>query len=166
MRRRINIDGILYEEVEKNKVSAKASRKIDDELEALFDELVPPMGKADTVAGEIVRALMRIMYRYYNDGDRIDIDYGRETCNPAARYLMANTNSTIKRYIEDKLWGNFFYKEKELNHLAELVIDYIEDHPNLRDKNNSEDMFDYADPIEDVDYDDEEDDYWDDEDDW
>ena len=46
-------------------------------LDALFEELVPGEGKAETVAGEIVRAVEHIAYRYDNDGDRIGIGYGR-----------------------------------------------------------------------------------------
>ena len=34
-----------------------------------FEELVPPAGKADTVAGEIIRAACRIGYRWYSDED-------------------------------------------------------------------------------------------------
>ncbi len=37
--------------------------RAEDKLQALFDELVPDSGAADTVAGELVRAMMRIMYR-------------------------------------------------------------------------------------------------------
>lgn len=62
----------------------KAEKRIED----LFEELVPTSGKADTVAGEIIRAIARISYRNYNDGDHIGVGYGNETCNPPARYLM------------------------------------------------------------------------------
>ena len=40
-----------------------------------FEELVPPVGKVDTVAGEITRATCRIVYRWYNDGDYINLSY-------------------------------------------------------------------------------------------
>lgn len=38
-------------------------------INELFEELVPPQGKADTVAGEIIRAVCRLHYRNWNDGD-------------------------------------------------------------------------------------------------
>ena len=53
---------------------------IQDRSHALFKELVPISGKADSLAGEIVRAISRIGYRFYNDGDQLGIGYGKETC--------------------------------------------------------------------------------------
>ena len=50
----------------------------EQKINALFSELVPVSGKADTVAGEIVRAVSRISYRNYNDGDHIGVGYGKE----------------------------------------------------------------------------------------
>lgn len=59
----------------------------DDILQILFDELVPPSGPAETVAGEIVRAIMRLRYRDYNDGDKFYEGYGLEACAASATYL-------------------------------------------------------------------------------
>ena len=73
-------------------------------LDALFEELLPGEGKAETVAGEIVRAVEHIAYRYDNDGDRIGIGYGREICNPAARYLSEKCGHEVKEAIND-IWG-------------------------------------------------------------
>ena len=42
----------------------------------LFRELVPMSGKADSLAGEIIRATSKIGYRRYNDGDKIGVEYG------------------------------------------------------------------------------------------
>ena len=39
-------------------------------LNKLFEELVPVTGKADSMAGELVRAVSWIGYRFFNDGDR------------------------------------------------------------------------------------------------
>ena len=57
----------------------------EQRINALFEELVPASGKADTVAGEIIRAVSRIIYRNYNDGDHVGVGYGNETCNPVSR---------------------------------------------------------------------------------
>lgn len=54
-------------------------------LHEMFERLVPDCGSCETVAGEIVRALTKIVYRFYNAGDYIGV--GNETCNAAARYL-------------------------------------------------------------------------------
>lgn len=57
------------------------------QLEELFELTVPRSGMADTVGGEIVRAVMRILYRDYNDGDVFYEGYGKETCLPSVSYL-------------------------------------------------------------------------------
>lgn len=59
-------------------------QELFEKFDKVFNEWVPDSGPAETVGGEIVRAVNKIVYRYYNDGDFIDVDYGKETCNPAA----------------------------------------------------------------------------------
>mgnify|MGYP000720050087 CR=1 FL=1 len=41
--------------------------KNEERINKLFKELVPETGKADSLAGELVRAMSRIGYRFYND---------------------------------------------------------------------------------------------------
>lgn len=41
--------------------------KNEDRINKLFKELVPETGKADSLAGELVRAMSRIGYRFYNE---------------------------------------------------------------------------------------------------
>lgn len=69
----------------------ESSKKTEKDLDKLFNELVPGNGVADTVEGEMVRAIMRIMFRYYNDGDYYFRGYGKETCAPSVDYLKKNT---------------------------------------------------------------------------
>ena len=138
----------------------------EERINAMFADLVPVSGKADTVAGEIVRAICRIGYRNFNDGDHIGVGYGRETCNPAARFLSAKGNDRMEAAIE-KAWGvvdDDLYDE-HLTELEEATLDYLERHSELARTENTEDMWDYRDDIEDVDsYDedeeDEEDEYY------
>lgn len=133
------------------------------ELSDLFDELVPVKGKADGKAGEIIRAVNRIIYRYFNDGDQIGIGYGRETVNSPARFLMIEAGIKVGDFVRH-LWGLPFTDEYEryLDYLAEAVIELIDAHPELRQM-PTKDMLDYTDPEEDVDNDDYEDEYDDDE---
>jgi hypothetical protein len=42
---------------------------LQKEYDALYNELVPSQGKADTIEGEVLRASSKIVYRHYNDGD-------------------------------------------------------------------------------------------------
>ena len=133
----------------------------EKKLGELFEELVPASGKAATVAGEIVRAMMRISYRNWNDGDHIGVGYGRETCNPAARYLGAKCGKEVASLIS-AIWGieNDKAYDLILGQLEAEVVKYLERNPELKAAENREDMFDYRDASEDVDiYDEDEDEY-------
>lgn len=130
----------------------------EEKINKLFEELVPASGKADTVAGEIIRAVSRIGYRNYNDGDHIGVGYGKETCNPAARYLAEKAGSRVERAISD-MWGvdDDSRYAAMVSTLEAEVLAYLEQHPELKTTANNEDMWDYRDESEDVD--DYEDDY-------
>lgn len=132
----------------------------DTKINALFDELVPASGKADTVAGEIIRAVSRIGYRNYNDGDHIGVGYGKETCNPAARFLMEKAGGEVKDIIYD-MWGiasDDRYDEM-MEILENAVLKYLDAHPELKATPNTEDMWSYRNEREDIDDGDEEDEW-------
>lgn len=121
-----------------------------DKLHDLVVGLVPQSGHAETVAGEIVRAVCRINYRYINDGDHVGVGYGKNTCNPAARFLMKKAGADVAQAVSN-LWG---LKDDEhyyvlLDVLIEEVLSYIEDNPELRNTENTEDMLDFVDKEED-----------------
>ena len=44
--------------------------EISERLEKVRQELVPAGGKADTLEGETLRAFDRVVYRWFNDGDK------------------------------------------------------------------------------------------------
>jgi hypothetical protein len=53
----------------------------------LFAKLVPNSGNCKTLEGEMLRALAKIRYRYFNDGDYVNEGYGIETAGPAFMFL-------------------------------------------------------------------------------
>lgn len=59
-----------------------------DTLEALSNNYMPSSGPADTVLGEMLRAINRICYRFFNDGDYAAHGYGVETVAPSCAYLL------------------------------------------------------------------------------
>lgn len=122
-----------------------------ERINELFKELVPFEGKADSLAGELIRAMSRIGYRFYNDGDQLGIGYGKETCNPAGRFLGAKGNDRIAKLTADA-WAVYSEEayEKILDALEGAVADYIEQNPNLR-KQPTEDMWSFRDKEEDQD---------------
>lgn len=129
------------------------NKALSDRMEELFDELVPSYGKADTEAGEVVRAYNRIAYRYFNDGDKLGIGYGNETCNAAGRYLLEHdhNNADVLDSIKD-MWGNWSDSayESALDQLGWAVLQVIGENPSMRE-NETEDMWDHFDKFEDVD---------------
>lgn len=157
----------IYEsEMKTTKTEDTTMTKNEDRINKLFKELVPDTGKADSLAGELVRAMSRIGYRFYNDGDQLGIGYGKETCNPAGRFLGAKGNDKIAKLTADA-WAVYSEEayEKVLDILCGAVADYVEQNPDLRNQ-PTEDMWDFKDEEEDQDdsWDEEEDDWGEEED--
>ena len=109
-----------------------------NEWAAMEKRLMPPSGKADTVAGEIIRAADRIHYRWWNDGDKINVGYGKETCNGTARYLEKIRGSEFPAEVWNGSLGEDAYTEFTENLVAELYA-FIKAHPELETTPNSED---------------------------
>lgn len=142
----------------------------DNDSEILFDALVPGTGHAESLGGELLRAAERIAYRYYNDGDMAGEGYGRETVNPAVRYMKFAVRPSVS-----PLYGivNDFYRFIDygcnvndqkyeimvMDLLKYTVIHIVEN--KLWDVPNHDDMLDFRDSDVDVDrrYDWEDDDY-------
>ena len=108
------------------------------EWAAMEDRLMPGMGKAETVAGEIIRAVDRIWYRWWNDGDKINVGYGKETCNGTARYLEKIRGSEFPVEVWNGSLGEDAYTEFTENLVAEMYA-LIKAHPELKATPNSED---------------------------
>lgn len=141
-----------------------------DKLNYLFQELVPSQGKAETVAGEIARAMMRVLYRLWNDGDICFIGYGIETAASDMAYLcetLGDLGDQMYRELEslaDSYQGSwnmeaFSSKYQDIVvDFANRVVDYIMDHPELIAEPNEDDsrMWDESEiadlqPLEDYD---------------
>lgn len=141
----------------------EANTRIDE----LFNELVPYSGKADTLGGEVVRAVSRIVYRFLNDGDNIGEGYGNETCNAPARYLTEERADALSgksaKFLCDALSGITYNDEDYSDRLLVLMDDACAYCHNNEDskKPNEDDMWNWH-TSSDLDYqeEDEEDDYW------
>jgi hypothetical protein len=112
---------------------------LQKEYDALYNELVPSQGKADTIEGEVLRAASKIVYRHYNDGD----DFNQASFEQLVPYIGAVTS-----------YDDLAHKSTEF---AIKANGNYTPNPNW----DSLDVMEYG-PEED-DYDDEEDDDWDDE---
>jgi hypothetical protein len=105
---------------------------VEDKMSALFDVLVPQSGKCDTVAGEIIRAAMRILYRWFNDGDLFFLGYGFETAGPSAQYLI-DIVPTVKNTLLDIADHEDEYPsyEDDILSVGDKIIDYVMNNPSL-----------------------------------
>lgn len=139
---------------------------LKEKKEKLFDVLeVPASGKADTVAGELIRALCKIDYRWFNDGDICFMGYGLETCGSALSYIIETIElgEDKKPVLEllgdcaDRIeynagsdFGDYSYPvnsrtsedyDKFLDDLFKMVFDWISENPD-KDFEETRDMFD------------------------
>ena len=123
----------------------------DKRFNELTEQHMKPSGKSDTVRGELIRAVNRIGYRFYNDGDQIGRGYGNETCNAAGRYIGKYGNDEMVEAL-GRLWDESILDsdcmmpdhvyEKHLNALIKAVVEYADsDDPELDEA--AEDMLDY-----------------------
>lgn len=128
----------------------KTSMEVDsplDTLQMLFDALVPDQGAADTVAGELVRAIMRILYRDANAGDKFFQGYGLETCGSSAEYLFDNGfDSQIKSILDDvyRLADDDTAYTHAIESLASDIITTIVNDESLIYTPNTEDSREYS----------------------
>ena len=122
----------------------KAIESGEEPIVALFDAFVPSSGKADTVGGELVRAMNKVGYRYYNDGDWFFCGYGLETCGSCATYVSETIdfwdefyriaeNSKSSYDVDDIVY------EDELKITIEKFCNYMFDHTELFATPNNED---------------------------
>lgn len=136
----------------------KLSREDDATFESLYDMYVPACGKAATLGGEILRAISRIVYRYYNDGDTVNHYYGSDYnyLKVADEFLDAN----VKGYyaLSEMNWE--LHYEDELCKNLKVCLDYVVNNPVVFETPNERDFIEeslcekYRVPQNDYDYDD------------
>lgn len=101
----------------------------------LFEEFVPSSGPAETMGGEIIRAVNRVIYRWENDGDKFNEGYGLETCGSDAAFLSENTDSRIENIIENAAELDPSAPDERysaaMKKLEEAVIDFLANNPEV-----------------------------------
>lgn len=152
-------------------------KEFEERNERLFNELVPANGKCETLGGEIIRAVNRVSYRYYNDGDIAWKGYGCQTVNPAVRFLMhivgheecpsEFVKAVYAVYKIDAYGISDDEYEALIDKMVEAAVDFVEScdlgkkdntYGDMWDYKNDEFDYDQSEDYEDVCYD--EDDEW------
>lgn len=115
--------------------------KEDNEFNDWYDKYVPACGKCNTLAGEIIRAINRIVYRWYNDGDTVDRYYGSTyNHNKACDDFLSKH---VKGYVTLRNIGDFDFEDAVCKRLR-FVYDYLKANPNVFETPNTEDCTDNA----------------------
>lgn len=97
-----------------------------DKFEDVVEKYMPSRGEGETIASQIVTAVNKLIYKWYNDGDVFDNTYHLEGwCNDLSSYanwLYENVLET-KNILSDivKIYSNDEY-EKLLANLADLTL--------------------------------------------
>lgn len=131
-------------DIDKEKKASELYDQIKDKnnIEDWFAVLVPGNGKADTKAGELIRAMMRILYRNYNDGDRFFSGYGVETCGGSAQYIMENTDEELADLVRDIADRQYITDDDytdAINNVAAGLLNYLQKHQELLAEENDDD---------------------------
>lgn len=115
---------------------------------AMFDELVPAEGPAETVAGEIIRAANRLVYHALNDGDVFWDDYGIETVGPIYEYFTGLSDYEFERndlysklitVLEAMRFTHYDDNEELLQDFIDAVVALVEGCPTLKTIANDDD---------------------------
>ena len=103
-----------------------------DKFEALTDKYMPVRGEGETKASQIVTAVNKLIYKWYNDGDVYDNSYVLEGwVNDLSDYANWLWEHTEAHEILDKIfqcYNNSMYEDL-LKELADKLLDekYLEE---------------------------------------
>ena len=112
---------------------------VEDQLEYIFDALVPPSGQCDNLGGELARAMMKVLYRDSNDGDVFYQGYGLETCAGDMAFVCDKTDdidedgNSIYVMAIDIAEGGLEGEEytSALDDIVGVLVRYLREHPEL-----------------------------------
>ncbi len=145
--------------------------QLEKRSDVLFNQLVPSSGAAETVEGELIRAINRLIYRFYNDGDYFYKGYGAETAGPAHSFLVNSDQipfdlqSTLTSTFNKAMGADEDGYERLIKFALEKILDHVEATPIDEYTPLKKEMFDFESEFEDEedDYDDYYDEYEEDE---
>lgn len=113
------------------KISKDVFEILDKQLDKKFKEIVPSEGKTGTVGGELLRAIAKIEYRYYNDGDKLNLKL-EGYCVGSLMYGITNMSKlddfTGIKLVEQlrNIFTNKGNYELKLNRAKYLILNALE----------------------------------------
>ena len=100
----------------------------DNRFQVINDMYLPAMGEGETMATQIVTAVNKLVYKWYNDGDVYDntyyLDGWANDLSSYANWLYENLDIRVKRTLEniDKIYTDGDYEDL-LQDLADTLLD-------------------------------------------
>ena len=112
----------------------------DKRFDVWFEKYVPESGNCKTLGGEIIRAISRMVYRYYNDGDTINDYYGSDyNCVKGADIFL---KKYVPNYVSlaDVTENEY---ESSLCQRLKFIHDYLLNNPQVFETPNEDDYLNY-----------------------
>ncbi len=110
-----------------------------DKFEALINKYMPARGEGETMASQIVTAVNKLVYKWYNDGDVFDntryLEGWANDLSSYANWLYENTTKTA-RFILDTVYG--CYGDSEYEDLLQELTDELFKEEYLAEQNKLE----------------------------
>ena len=108
-----------------------------NKFEALEDKYLPVRGEGETIATQIVTAVNKLVYKWYNDGDVFDNTYHLEGwANDLSSYANWLWKYTDADEILDKIEN--CVSESDYEDLLQELTDKLHDEGYLEEQNNHE----------------------------
>ena len=111
--------------------------------------IVPPMEEcAMTKAGELLRAVGLIVFRFFGFGEMVGDDYDTEYVNPAARFIQEIYPGTELAGAVKAMWNvqwHDTYRSAAIL-LTRMVMDFLEENKNLMTEENEWDCLEFDGP--------------------
>lgn len=109
-----------------------------------FEKYVPMCGNADTVGGEILRAVNHLFIMLDEEGEKLGCsDFAEAYVNPAGRYLYRKIEDERVRTQIGRAWGadalsKIIPYDKRIKQLFALVWQWITEHPEVFETPNTD----------------------------
>lgn len=105
-----------------------------DKFESLVDKYLPMRGEGETKATQIVTAVNKLVYKWYNDGDVFDNSHALEGwCNDLSSYANWLYYHTDTRNILNKI--SMCFNESDYEDLLKELADKLLDEEYLEEQN-------------------------------
>lgn len=150
--------------MDKEKTYWNNNGRFQKEYDHAFETLVPTSGLCDTLEGELIRAVSRIYYDYYNNGFGNNWSGALEFLKEYGS-ISAKDYSVLREYSQGRVFGDRSdYFDGSVAETLESMVDDVVSKVNSTETHSKNpcDMFDLQLPDDFGD----EDDFWDDEDDF